>query len=691
MKNVVVRVGAKQIGLRGLYGGVASVSVLLGACGGIDPSPTPIAIPSMNVENMGVTPEEPMESTPVTEENSPEPTTPVDAEPEPVAALPTAILVEAESGVLGAELSTVDDAADASLTYVTGTANVLDAPLTVEDSQVSTLEVLFPKEGEYQVYARVRIGPEAAEDDSFYLNLGEQVAPTWTLFNSISGYSVAGEAGYQQGTVIDQAGADATPGVWMWVLLSDARISVDADALSRNFNFASREDGLDFDKFAFAPVQEELIAGFTVDQLDGQLPGVRISTEGIVPLETPLAGQPGLGGNGGETPAPLPLDLDFVEDTGAQCEVGQLPNQQDLANNSSLPDPFLNLNGNRISTRDEWTCRRKETLLLAERFLFGTKPGRPDSVTGTVSANSIAIEVSHQGQSTSFSVGVQLPDGGEGPFPALISYGGGFFGFSQNEVVRTEGAAIIAFDPYDVGSEEASRNNKAGAFYDIYGGNSSTGLLAAWAWGVSRIIDVIEASGGNLLRADAVGVAGCSRFGKGAITAGALDERVALTVPFESGSAGVPIWRGIPGEGAQSPGSAFGETYWLGDDFSPFTNSVNLLPIDTHQVLALVAPRGLLILDNPFIANLGPESAHVAALAGAEVYRALGAAGNIGYHSSVQSGSHCEARPEHVAPLQNAVRRHLLGLNGTAAEITARNTTTGNLAEWRDWDTPDLD
>ncbi|WP_437829233.1 glucuronyl esterase domain-containing protein [Sorangium sp. So ce1153] len=70
----------------------------------------------------------------------------------------------------------------------------------------------------------------------------------------------------------------------------------------------------------------------------------------------------------------------------------------------------------------------------------------------------------------------------------------------------------------------------------------------------------------------AVGVSGCSRFGKGAFTIGALDQRIALILPIESGSGGVPIWRGIPGEMAERPSSAHGETYWLGDAFGSFTS-----------------------------------------------------------------------------------------------------------------------
>jgi hypothetical protein len=182
----------------------------------------------------------------------------------------------------------------------------------------------------------------------------------------------------------------------------------------------------------------------------------------------------------------------------------------------------------------------------------------------------------------------------------------GGFG-ADTATIRAVGAAVITYVPYAVGREGTPRSNKQGAFYSIYGSSSTTGLLVAWAWGVSRIIVVIERSGGNLLRGDATGVTGCSRFGKGAFVIGAFDQRIALTMPIESGSAGVPIFRGIPGEGAQSLSSAYGEQPWLGDAFGSFTGNPTTLPVDTHETVAMVAPRGLFIMDNPHIANLGPR------------------------------------------------------------------------------------
>lgn len=207
---------------------------------------------------------------------------------------------------------------------------------------------------------------------------------------------------------------------------------------------------------------------------------------------------------------------------------------------------------------------------------------------------------------------------------------------------------------------------------------------------MSRIIDVIEQSDGSILKADATGVTGCSRFGKGAFVAGAFDQRIALTMPIESGSAGVPIFRGIPGEGAQSLSSAYGEQPWLGDAFGSFTSSPTRLPVDTHQMVAMVAPRGLFIMDNPHIANLGPRSASVAALGGAEVYKALGAGENITYWSDVQDGSHCANRSEWRTPLQQNIQKFLLKTGNAPGAIRISSRALGNLAEWRDWQTPTL-
>lgn len=371
------------------------------------------------------------------------------------------------------------------------------------------------------------------------------------------------------------------------------------------------------------------------------------------------------------------------EDDGADCQVdpGQQPSQ------ALLPDPFTRLDGTRISSVEDWRCRRAEIRELAEQHVYGDKPAPPESVSGTVSATGITVNVQDQGRSTSFSASVDLPSG-SGPFPAVVVYGG--FG-ADTAAIKAAGAAVISYDPYAVGAEGTPRNAKRGAFYDLYGSASSTGLLQAWGWGVSRIIDVIEQSGGGVLRADATGVTGCSRFGKGAFVAGAFDQRVALTIPIESGTAGAPVFRGIPGEGGSQPlSSAYGEQPWLGDAFGSYTGNPGGLPVDTHEVVGLIAPRGLLVLENPHVDWLGARSGSVAALGGAEVYEALGAGENISYISDVQDGTHCASRSEWSGPITQSIQAFLLGTGSPPDVFRVAGSKSGNLAEWRDWDTPVL-
>ncbi|URN13700.1 cellulose-binding protein [Streptomyces radiopugnans] len=324
---------------------------------------------------------------------------------------------------------------------------------------------------------------------------------------------------------------------------------------------------------------------------------------------------------------------------------------------------------------------------MAERTVYGRKPAKPDSVTGTVSSSRITVNVSHQGRSSSFSANVELPSG-TGPFPAVVVYGG--FG-ADTSTIKASGAAVISYDPFSVGREGTARNNKQGAFYSVYGSSSSTGLLAAWAWGVSRIIDVIESSGGSVLTADATGVTGCSRYGKGAFVAGAFDQRIALTMPIESGSGGVGAFRSIAREsGAQPLSSAYSEQPWLGDAFGSYTGNPAALPVDTHQIVGMVAPRGLLIMDNPHVDWLGARSGAVAALGGAEVYKALGAQNNITYWSDVQDGNHCAVRSEWRAPLQQHIQKFLLNSGTVSGTFRISGKKSANLAEWRNWQTPAL-
>jgi hypothetical protein len=375
----------------------------------------------------------------------------------------------------------------------------------------------------------------------------------------------------------------------------------------------------------------------------------------------------------------------FVENDGEDCEPRALPPPPA----SGLPDPFARADGTRMATRADWRCQRQATLRALEAQVYGWKGPKPDRVTGTVSADRIEVTVAWHGREESFSAAVHLPEG-PGPHPVMVVVGG--VAGVDHALLDSEGVARIDYPNTEVGAETGSGRAKEGAFFRLYGDEvRSSGTLIAWAWGVSRIIDVIAASDQALLRADAVAVTGCSRYGKGALAAGAFDQRVALTIPIESGAGGVPLWRGVAlGNGAQPPQSAFGEQPWLGDAFGAFADSVDRLATDQHQVLGLVAPRGLLILDNPHVDWLGARHGHASAVAGAEVYEALGAAGNIGYLSRVQDPKHCAWRPEWDDAARDAIRRHLHHAPASDLPFTAPAGDEGGALHGWQWDTPEL-
>ena len=122
----------------------------------------------------------------------------------------------------------------------------------------------------------------------------------------------------------------------------------------------------------------------------------------------------------------------------------------------------------------------------------------------------------------------------------------------------------------------------------------------------------------------------------------------------------------------------------------PFLADPTTNPIDTHELVAMVAPRGLFIMDNPFIGELSRQYGYLAPVAGAEVYKALGAQYNIGYDSAISNGTHCAMRPEWSAPLKNSIEKFLTRTGHLAESIDANAVQQEVLADWRTWTTPTL-
>ncbi|KAF2135251.1 carbohydrate esterase family 15 protein [Aplosporella prunicola CBS 121167] len=372
---------------------------------------------------------------------------------------------------------------------------------------------------------------------------------------------------------------------------------------------------------------------------------------------------------------------------GVMCQAScqGLPNGYSPAANSKLPDPFTLADGTKVTTQAQWTCRQQEISQIFQQFELGTKPPKPSSVTSSFSSNSLTIMAQEAGKSISFSVSISYPSGGQGPYPAIIAYG-------YPSIPISAGVATITFNNDDVAAQVSTGSRGQGKFYNLYGSDHSAGAMTAWAWGVSRIIDALEDTPAANIDPKRVGVTGCSRNGKGAFVAGALDDRIALTIPQESGAGGAACWRisdsqKAAGKNIQTASQIVTENVWFSSTFQRYSSSVNQLPEDHHMLAALVAPRGLLVLEND-IDWLGPVSTTGCMKVGRSIYSAVGAPDAMGF-SLIGGHNHCQFPSSQQPELSAFIDKYLLGGSLSTANVEKSNQNV-DVASWVDWTAPTL-
>jgi hypothetical protein len=351
-----------------------------------------------------------------------------------------------------------------------------------------------------------------------------------------------------------------------------------------------------------------------------------------------------------------------------------------------------------VASKAEWRCRRQEIRKQAEKYILGAKPP-PEVVTGTVTKTQVSVHVEAKGKSIDFNAKIVLPSKGTAPFPAIINVGTSGMTIGESRVLD-QGVAVIYYNNYDLGKEgtpEASRGKpNPGKYYDIYGGTDPAGLLMAWAWGASRMLDVLQKSGSEIIDIKGIGVTGCSRLGKGAFTIGVFDDRIALTIPHEPSTGGDPALRIVDKlPGGERTDYNYNGLNWLSNNFAPFVFANNVsnavkLPIDTHALIAMIAPRGLLILENPHQKQMGAPAGHTAALAGLEVYKALGVEKNISYHSSVAETAHCSYKTEYTDLVVKSIAAFLKRTGDAPGQFLVGSGGSLTRTDWIDWQAPTL-
>ncbi|MEM7669120.1 MAG: hypothetical protein AAF317_08205 [Pseudomonadota bacterium] len=161
------------------------------------------------------------------------------------------------------------------------------------------------------------------------------------------------------------------------------------------------------------------------------------------------------------------------------------------------------------------------------------------------------------------------------------------------EMILDEGFALAVVAATDVVPDhgEAGLNalNRLAAGHDDPG--TRWGAIAAWGWTFSRMVDVLEAE--ERFDGERLVAYGHSRYGKAALVAGAFDDRIAGVIAHQSGTGGASLNRKKSGESIEQITSSF--PHWFASNYATYADSTGDLTVDQHHLLALLAPRPVML------------------------------------------------------------------------------------------------
>jgi len=289
----------------------------------------------------------------------------------------------------------------------------------------------------------------------------------------------------------------------------------------------------------------------------------------------------------------------------------------DAAVKMALPDPLISNSGKKISDRNSWMKnRRGEILTLFEDNLYGQLPKDFDSIrfrlksdnkmamNGKATLKEIGVDVYRNRQLVTINVTLFIPAEAKKPCPVflLINHRGRTntdptrvekSGFWPAEEVIAREYAIAAFHVSDVAADNKDSYNQGvlRLYPEQLKMPNGMKAIGAWAWGAMRVMDYFETD--KEINASKVAVLGHSRGGKAALWTGAQDERFALTISSCSGEQGAALSRHLVGETIEQANTSF--PHWFCDNYKKYNANVNALPMDQHELIALMAPRAVYV------------------------------------------------------------------------------------------------
>ncbi|HRZ99757.1 MAG TPA: acetylxylan esterase [Candidatus Paceibacterota bacterium] len=319
------------------------------------------------------------------------------------------------------------------------------------------------------------------------------------------------------------------------------------------------------------------------------------------------------------------------------------PPSSELPDRPELPDLLVAFDGKRIRTPDQWReKRRPELKALFQHYMYGWLPPAPLRLTytlermdrnclgGKATQKEIIIRFDPPG-TPAIHLLLVVPNRRPGPAPVVlglnfcgnhtvlndpsIALPNGWVpswckGCTNNQASESgrgqalddwsiersidRGYAIATFYNGDVDPDRPDFTDGVHPFYAQPGqprGSQDWGCLAAWAWGLHRAVDYLVTD--EDIQPRRIAVFGHSRNGKTALLAGAMDERIGLILSHQAGCGGTAPSRGKIGESVRQINDRF--PHWFNDEFKKFNDQTSRLPFDQHGLIALCAPRPVLL------------------------------------------------------------------------------------------------
>lgn len=336
----------------------------------------------------------------------------------------------------------------------------------------------------------------------------------------------------------------------------------------------------------------------------------------------------------------------------------------------TLPDPLVFADGKLARTAQDWRRRRAEILELFATNVYGHNPKPPGKTKFEISEESksalggkavrkqIAIHLTGAKDAPKESLLLYIPAGARKAVPVILTLN--FMG--NQSVINDPGIKLPMIWTWKTHERQQATEDSRGrdnefqvekilargyAFATIYyqdidpdfkegyphgirplflkpgqtaPASDDWGAIGAWSYGLSLALDYLETD--KNVDAKRVAIMGHSRLGKTALWAGALDERFAMVIASCSGEGGASLSRRNYGETIGNITGAF--PYWFAVNYQRYADHVNELPVDMHELIALIAPRPVYVTGAEDDRWADPKGEFLACVAAGPVYRLLG-------------------------------------------------------------------